>query len=296
MIRKLWTGVIVAATVIGIHSAKAEGLTLKQQARLINTETAVLVPQGNLELSLGADYLKHARKRQFTNNWSRSKNRDKARIYDWSVSLRGGVTENLDAFISTSWTDIKDKSYPYGDRYARGIDDVSLGVKYGIIQDQDDFLLSYQPSITIPANQYKAESGRLGPGNNYWSFDQTLAATFFWDDFSGSAALTQTIPFARGRHHYSTTFLQEQRRTRGTTGVDLGLTYEACEYLQPLVELNYLHEWLSKGNDSDLLATTLGAKANICERGQILAGYQYPITGRNSFRGSSIKVGLVALF
>ncbi|NMA42201.1 MAG: hypothetical protein GX946_02335 [Oligosphaeraceae bacterium] len=296
MIRKLWIGVVVAVAALGMRVSAAENLAMKQQARLINTETAIIVPQGSLELSLGVDYLRHAGKRQYDNSWHRTDNRGGARLYEWTVSLRGGITENLDAFISTSWVDVKDKSFPYGDDYARGINNVNLGIKWGIIQDQDDFLLSYQPSISIPANQYKAESGRLGPGDNFWSFDQALVATYFWDDFSCSAALTHTIPFGRGRHHYSTTFLQEQRRTRGTTGIDLGLTYDACEYLQPLVELNYLHEWISKGNDSDLLAATLGAKANICEKGQIMAGYQYPITGRNSFRGSCIKLALVALF
>ncbi len=293
MSKKMCTGFVVAAF-IAVSGVAAEELTLRSQSRLINTETAIVVPDGNFEISLGMDYLSYNGRRLFSNNWGKTQ-RPKARLYNWELTLRAGIADNMDAFISTAWVDIKDRSYPYGDKYGRGLDDVTVGIKYALVQ-QNDFFLSYQPSLTIPARQYAPETGRLGPGNNFWSFDQTVAATHAWEDFSGSMAVTQCIPFGEGRHHYSTTFLEEQRRTRGTTAFDTGVVYTKCPIVQPLVELNYMHEWISKGNDSDVIATTVGARAQIGEIGQLMVGLQYPLAGRNCYRGRTVNLGFVANF
>lgn len=292
--RKTLTITALAAGALAFGTAHGE-LTYRAHNRLINTPDAIVVPQGRYELSAGVDYLTHTGRRAYRNNWGITSQREKARVYDWNLTARAGLADDMDAFVSTSWADIKDRSYPYGDHYGRGLDDLTIGIKYVVWRDREDVSVAYEPSLTIPAWKYSSESGRLGPGNNFWSLDQTLAATRDWKCVSGSMALTQTIPFGEGRHHYSMPFLNEQRKTRGTTGVDAGLVYTDLP-VQPVVELNYLHEWVSKGNDADLLATTVGARMALGSVGQVSAGMQYPLAGRNSHRGTTFSVGFTAEF
>ncbi len=284
---------MLSAGALSVGAVAAE-LSYQSHNRLMNTETAITVPAGNVEVTAGLDYTTRTGRRGFDNNWAIDQ-RAKARVYDWNLTARYGVADDLDVFLRTGWVDIKDRSYPYGDHYGRGIDDLALGMKYVVWRDREDFSVAYQPSLTIPLRAYQSKDGRLGPSQNTWSFDQTLAATRDWSCVSGSVAVTQTIPFGESRHHYSRPFMQEQRHTRGTTGVDVGVVYTDLP-IQPLVELNYLHEWVSSGSDADLLATTMGARMPIPGVGLLMAGVQYPLAGRNSYRGTTLSMGLTAEF
>lgn len=302
MKKGLWTGVLLVM-LMSVLAVSANEISLRAQNRLLNTETAMTVPQGNVEVSLQLDYLTHSGKRYFSNSWNQTSKlrrqgnfHPKARVYDWSMTARVGVAENLDAFFSTGWTDIKDRSMPYEDNYGRGVDGVTLGIKYAVPLDDQNLVASYQPSLKIPLSQYRTKTGHLGPGENFWSFDQTAALTRTWEEFSGSVALTQTIPMGNARNHYSRPFLQEQHGARGTTALDMGVVYTSLPVVQPLVELNYIHEWISHGHDSDLLATTVGAKASLGSVAQLMAGIQYPLAGRNSYRTTTFQVGMVAEF
>jgi hypothetical protein len=262
--------------------------------RLINTTDAEVVDPGTIQLSLGLDYTTDNGRKGYTNRWGIARNRPKARVYDWNLTARTGLMEDLDAFMTTGWADMRDRSEPYGDDAGRGMDDLTVGVKYVLWRCSEAMSLAYQPALTIPVGR-APHSGQLSPGQSHWSVEQTLALTREWEAVSGSVSASHAIPFGEGRHHYAQPFLNETRKTRGTSGLDAGLVYTEFP-VQPLVELNYKHEWVSHGNDSDLIATTVGARAELGCLGHLLAGVQYPLAGRNSYRGTTFTLGLVTQF
>lgn len=285
---------LLAAGAFSVGAVASE-LTYKSHNRLINTEDAITVPTGSFEVTGGAAYTNATGRRVFNNDWG-IKTADKIRVYDWSLTARYGVADDLDVFLSTGWVDIKDRNMQVGDSYGRGIDDLTVGAKYVIWRDREDFSVAWQPSLMIPVyRQHRVKDGRLAAGRSFWSFDNTLAATRNWACFSGSMAVTQTIPFAEGRYHFSRPFMMAREKTRGTTAVDMGMVYTDFP-VQPLVELNYIHEWISSGPDSDLLSTTMGARVAVPGVGQLMAGVQYPLAGRNSYRGTTLSMGLTAEF
>ncbi len=250
--RATFTAIVftLALAILGlivVPSAMAESSN-RNQHRLLYTTDATVVEPGQVELMLGLSYLRGQGRRAFDNNWGIDSGREKARIYDWRLDLRYGLAEDLDLYLNTGWVDIKDHSMPFGDVYGRGMDDLAVGVKYVFWRDGDGFSVAYQPGLTIPVGR-AAESGRLGPGQKHWSVDQTLAATQDWDRLSGSVSLSHSIPFGEGRDDYARPFLTEAYDTRGTTGFDLGLVYTDLP-VQPLVELNYAHEWIRSGSQN----------------------------------------------
>lgn len=261
----------------------------------LNTESATTVAKGTFEADARFTFQNQMSDKRgiFNNNWGKTR-RDAMRVYDGQLGFTYGCMDNVNMTIRAGYADIKDRTRPFGDKRGRGLKDIDVSFKWRFLNDEaSKFSVAYLAGLGIPAG-FKSRSGHLGPGKNFWSFNQKVALTKDWDDFTMNADAGYDLPFGRHRQYYSTTFGNQSERTRGLMSGNLALGYVATEHFQPLVELNYAHEFRSKRNDSDLFATTLGAVVPLNECKRLRLGYQVPFAGRNAVRSQLFTVGVAA--
>ena len=263
----------------------------------INTESAATVAKGTLEMDAEFTFQHQLGNTNgtFDNNWGRDR-RKKMRVYDGTIGFTYGCMDNLDMTVRAGYADIKDRTRPLGDKHGRGLKDVDVSFKWGFFNDEDNRLkVAYIAGTSIPVG-FESKSSHLGPGKNFWSFNQKLALTRDWDDFTLNADVGYDLPFGRHRQHYSTTFGTETGRARGLMSSNVAVGYLINEYFQPLAELNYAHEFRSKENDSDQFAATLGTIVALDDCNRLRFGYQIPFAGRNSVRANLFTAGIAVSF
>jgi hypothetical protein len=263
----------------------------------LHTESATTVTKGTFEVDAEFSFQNQMSDKRgtFNNNWGKTR-RDAMRVYDGQLGLTYGCMDNVDMTIRAGYADIKDRTRPFGDKHGRGLKDIDVSFKWRFLNDEDSkYSVAYLAGLGIPAG-FESRSGHLGPGKNFWSFNQKVALTKDWDDFTMNADAGYSLPFGRHRTYYSTTFGTQSESTRGLMSGNVALGYVATEHFQPLVELNYGHEFRNKGNDSDLFATTLGAIVPLDDCKRVNLGYQVPFAGRNAVRSNLFTAGIAASF
>lgn len=294
---KLLTTALAAACLFGT-TVGALGFETSRRAmhNMLVTRSATPAPQGQAELRLGLDYTRHIGARMFDNNWGKT-DREKMRLWDWSVQVAYGLTDDMDVFVSTGWFDIKDREQMEGlDRYGRGLKDLSVGVTKQFQTPMDHVTVAYIPELFVPIGRDAKFDGRIGLGRDFWELNQTLAVTVESDPILLNTNLSHSIPFGRTRRNYATPFMTARRDVRGITELKAEALYMLHEMVQPMANLSYAHHWISGGSDSDLITAGIGARIQLTEQTQLMMGYDYPMAGRNSLRTQNWRGGLVQEF
>lgn len=266
--------------------------------KMVNTKSAVAVAPEQWEVDLTLEKSRHIGTPYYDNSWGKE-SREKMRLWDWTVTAKYGLQEGTDVFVSGGWFDLKDRAYGGAmDDYERGLKDITVGLTQELESPMENVALAYIPELVIPVGR-DAEleaGGRLGLGRDFWELNQTLAATMHSEVARVNANLSHSIPFGRTREYYSTPFMRPRENVRGITelGVEAAMPNESR--IEPMVNMNYAHEWISSDNDSDLITAGVGAKVQFAEGYNLLVGYDYPVAGRNSTRIQSWKVGITGSF
>jgi hypothetical protein len=263
----------------------------------LTTESATVVAKGQFEIDLGYAYMSQISTRSgaFNDNWGTTR-RSSVRTHDADIALTYGLMEDMDITARLGWADIKDRSRPFNDTYGRGIKDVEVEAKYRFYTNTDTGLsFAYSAGLGIPVGK-ESRNGKLRVGQKSWSFNQKLAMTKDWETVTMNADVGYQLPFGRNRDHYSRPFCNRGYDTRGVLDSNVALGYVAFEHLQPVVELNYAHEWISKGNDSDLISATAGAIVPLANDNRLRVGVQRAIAGRNAVKAYTVMAGYAVTF
>jgi hypothetical protein len=294
MLKTIVIAVVVAATQFGLSEANDRARYQK-----INTDSASVVKTGTFEVDLGYTYIEQigGRNGAFNDSFGTTKqSKSNTRSHQAMLAVTYGLMDKMDLTARIGWADFKDKDYPYADSHGNGITDLEIETKYLFYQDDDSGVkLAYVAGISVPIGS-DSRTLHLNVGRNYWSLLQRLVLTKDLDEqWNMSADVGYRLPFGRHRDAYSPEFGRRMTDTRGTLEGNVALGYTGIDFLQPVVEANYAHEWLSSANDSDLLGFTVGAVVPI-DNHFLRVGVQRDFWGRNAIRSYTLSAGLTLAF
>ncbi len=297
----MFAALMFACAVLGFSESEALGYL---GSETLATESAVPVIEGEIDVEFGSTFSRASsgRRGEWGDNWARTRRERSYRTYEWELRATMGVAPDTDVSLSTGWVDMKDNMEdhePYG--HGRGMDDLRVSVKRRIIWDEG-LSVAYIPALTIPTGRHtNIGRDRFGPAQNYWSFDQRLAMTQEMEELVLNADVGYSLPFGRTRRSWKREFGKhtlehgEKASERGILDANVGLVYVESP-VRPVLELNYAHRWISRGNDSDLLHATAGAVVPLDDFTRLKVGYQHPVAGRNAVRARKYMASVAYAF
>lgn len=279
----------------------------------IFTESPILLPdyKGEVEFGMMYSQANEGKRGAWSNNWSNTR-RELFRMQEYTIEIRWyqvdrGLLEVEDARgsesgISTSWIDLYDRQIRTdrdADASGKGWGDLTLYWK----QDQFRYnsIVASKIALTAPTGRHSNVSrGRLGAGQNYWSFEMNVAGR---SALSDNSALTFDIgyelPFGRTRRGYVRDFGVHTRDGAGERGVlssNWAMARSITSTFNLIGEINYAHRFVSGGSGSDMFHFTCGAAKKIGDRLKVKAGYQHPLTGRNAARTRRYTLSTILSF
>lgn len=298
MAKQMLKTILIAVVIIAAQFGHSEASD-RARYQKINTDSASVVKTGTFEVDLGYTYIEQigGRNAAFNDSFGNTKqSKSNTRSHQAMLAVTYGLMDKMDLTARIGWADIKDKDYPYADSHGSGITDLEIETKYLFYQDDDNGVkLAYVAGLSVPIGS-DSRTLHLNVGKNYWALLQRLVLTKDLDEqWNMSADVGYRLPFGRHRDAYSPEFGRRMSDTRGTLESNVALGYTGIELLQPVVEANYGHEWLSAGGDSDALGFTVGAVVPI-EKHHLRVGLQRDFWGRNAVRAYTLTAGLTLAF
>ncbi len=296
-------GLMVAGAVFCLSDAAAS------DSELLVTESAVPVAEQAVDVEIGMTYTKakEGKRGVWDNSWSRTR-REKYRMYEWELAATIGVAPDVDLGISTGFVAMKDLAF--GNQYdwsrkghGRGMDDLRVNARWRFYEE-GGLSLAYIPGLTIPTGRHtNIDRERFGPGQHYWSIDQRLAATQEMDPVVLSADVGYSLPLGRTRRGWERDWgmhtdwnarrdSTRRPREQGVLDANVGMVYTELP-VRPVLEVNYAHRWINRGNDSTQIHATVGCIVAVDENApRVKVGYQHPIAGRNAARTRKFMLSL----
>jgi hypothetical protein len=270
----------------------------RARSQKLYTESATVVKSGTYEVDLGFLYINQIGEKNgaFSNSFGNtSQGRSKMYYRQAMLAFTYGLMDKMDITASIGWADIHDREYPYADKNGSGITDMNIDGKYIFYEDDGGLSLGYVAGIGIPVGD-DSHTGDLNVGNNYWTLNQQLVLTKNIDDqWTMNADVGYRLPFGCTRDAYSPEFGRRMDNTRGTLDSNVALGFTGIDFMQPVVEANYAHEWLSSNSDSDRVAFTVGAIVPL-EKHRLRIGIQRDFWGRNATKAYILNAGLTLAF
>jgi len=247
----------------------------------INTADASPVDSGHYEVEASYNY---AWAKHLWDNNGDSHARGFTREHAAGLSLTAGIIDNLDINISGDYKWLRDKDNDYDDsdeligpETGDHFGDLSFSARYRFLQNETYNLeLAYIGGFTAPTGGWNGES-ELGTSQEYWSWDQTLAASKDWGKWTANADVGFALPFG-----------DRLGNARGTFNTDVAVGYQVLPWLQPEFELNYSHDFIADADDAHILALTGGLIMPINELFRINVGIQQNVWGRNVDEATSV--------
>ncbi|MDD3371439.1 MAG: transporter [Alphaproteobacteria bacterium] len=254
----------------------------------INTPDATPVDPGHAEAELSYGY---AFADRLWDSGSDSHTRGYASERALGLSLTAGLVENVDISLSAGYSWLKDKENDYdsdgdaGPFSGSNASDLGLSARVRFYRNEALSLdAAYIGGITIPTGS-RADAGEIGTSQEYWSVDQTLAASKDWGLWTGNAALGYSLPIGEERHN-----------ARGALTADIAAGYQVRPWLQPELELNYSQNFTAHEENPESLALTAGLVMPLTERVRINAGVQQSLWGRNADMGTTLSLAVKLAF
>lgn len=212
---------------------------------------------------------------------------DRARLDDqvlW-LELTSGQTDALDLRASVLWREIiRDDA---GD-FADGLGNASFLLKWRFHENEDGtWSFAWLPGWTAPFGRIRREETKLIlPGQEFWSFDNMLAATYAAGPFNVSFDATYLLPIG-----------SEREDRRGIFIANVGAGYQATSWLQPILEFGYTSGIISGiVIETDTFAVTPGVLVTLSDAFRLDAGVIQTVYGKNEDVLTQVLIGLTAAF
>ena len=258
-----------------VSQAQAQAETAK-----LATEDAPTTSQGDMEIEVGYGFS------EANKYFSSSNHLDSRRVSNANevgAKATYGVTDSLDVHVAYSWADLLDAEEEAHD--GQGVGDTDLGLKWNFLSSEDcGLIFAYAPSIILPTGD-SGSSSTLGISQDYYSVNQLLVFSYASDVLSVNVDTGYVLPFGEDRED-----------ERGQYVFDMAFGYQLTSWLQPEVELNYIHEYESGESDADSLATTAGVIMNVADDWRVDLGAQQVFYGKNADLNTSLIVNISYTF
>jgi len=297
MTKTIFKIILITVLLVTTQSALSEANSRTRHQKL-NTESASVVESGTFELDLSYLFINQigTHSGSFNNNFgTTSQPRSKMKYQQAMLAVTYGLMDKMDITARIGWADIQDREYPYADKSGNGITDMEIDVKYLFYTDERGLSLGYVIGLGIPIGK-ESSTGSLNVGRKAWSLKQQLVLTKdFNEDWTMNWDVGYLLPFGCTRDYYSPGFGRRMYKSEGTLDSNVAFGYTGLEFLQPVVEANYAHEWVRANSDSDRLGFTVGAIMPI-EKHRLRIGVQRDFWGRNSTKAYTVVAGLSLVF
>jgi hypothetical protein len=255
----------------------------------INTPDASPVDPGHFEIESSYTYV-HAKR--FWDNDGNSHARGLAREQAIGLSVTAGVVENFDVAVGGSYVWLKDEDNDFDENDAEigpvighNFGDLELSGRYRFFESKERSLeLAYLAGFTIPVGN-DASREEIGTSQEYWSFSQALVATKDWGQWTANTDIGYALPLGDKREN-----------ARGTFNADVAVGYQVLPWLQPEIELNYAHDFLTTEDDQEVLATTVGLVMPLDDRLRVNVGVQQGLWGRNANKDTTLCAAVKLAF
>jgi len=247
----------------------------------INTPDASPVDPGHFEIESSYGY---THSKRYWDNDGDTHARGLAREQSVGLSLTVGVIENLDVAVGGNYAWLKDNDNDFdpddaafGPASGHDFGDLELSGRYRFIENKENsFELAYIGGFTLPTGS-SSDRDEIGTSQEFWSFNQTLVASKDWGKWTANADIGYALPLGNKREN-----------ARGTFNADVAVGYQWLSWLQPEVELNYGHDFLTDEDDSEGLATTVGLVMPVNDQYRVNLGVQQGLWGRNSDKATTL--------
>lgn len=264
------------------EASAAESTRIEEERARVLCEHSKLVTQDADPLGAGAWQLQingtyNRTTQQWDAAWDRSQ-RELAFQKSGQIALTYGVSNHLDLAVASGYSRVADGAE--GPRPGRGATDLALSAKWRFFErDARGIAAAFVPTLTIPTGA-RTTGKRLGPSQEFWSFDARFALVKDWENgWSANADAGYVAIFG------------ERGDARGGFGANAAVGYRLHPKVQPSVELSYNHAFV-RGGDIDLVAMTVGSDFPLSPHACIRAGVQHGIAGRNSDRPTTFLLSV----
>ena len=245
----------------------------------IHTPDASPVDPGHVEIESSYAY---THTKHFWDRSGNSRARGRAREQVLCLAAAVGVVENFDIAVGGSYMWLKDADYDFepedgtfGPEHGHDLGDIELSGRYRFFEGHD-LELAYLGGVTLPTGS-SSNCDEIGTSQEFWSFNQTLVASKDWGKWTANAAVGYALPLGGKREN-----------ARGTFNADAAVGYQVLPWLQPEIELNYCHDFLTTEEDSEVLAATIGLVMPINEELRIHTGVQQGLWGQNADKATTL--------
>ena len=151
-----------------------------------------------------------------------------------------------------------------------GLTNLEVEFRYKFLSDPDDDWALAAVLGTTSRNDFKILGDSLSPTSTFQTFDASLVARKNFGRFTTNLELSWSVPLPT---HNQSRFSQ--------TVVNLACGYQLTDWLQPALELNYLH--ISPlSDDFETLSGTAGVIVKAADWITLYVGYQRTLLARNS--------------
>ncbi len=212
-----------------------------------------------------------------------------AQIFEEQTTV--GVYEGIDIGIiewyqhtldkENNYDEVRDMTGPAGE----AVEDETMGPTHGFgwgdlgitghwrfyDSEEKKLLIAYIPTIFVPTGR-RSNFDHLGSSQGYTSFDNSFAFTQDIGRWNGTVNLGYNSPLAH------------EKRTNGYCGtahVNFAVGYQVFRWLQPEIELIYLHDFGEHGQTANLASVVVGVIMPVNDHVRFETGVQQDVFGSN---------------
>ncbi len=255
----------------------------------INTADASPVDPGPFEIEPSFAYTRSERR---WDSGGHAHGRGLLRERNIGLSFTAGLVENVDVNLSTGYSWLQDNDNDFdGDGEligpSRGEDftDLELSGRYRFYNNEERHIeIAYIAGVTVPTGS-SSDQDEIGTSQEFWSFNQTVAATKDWGKWTLNGDVGYALPIGNKRE-----------AARGTLQADVALGYQVKAWLQPELELNYSRDLLANEDDAQVLAVTVGLIMPLDATLRVNIGVQQGIWGENADKATTLVTAVKFAF
>jgi len=266
----------------------ADSLSLEEHSK---TATMDATPNDPGQLEFWNSYVIQGGKFAWKSNGGREK-RGTYQTQTWNTMTTVGVYKDIDIGVIESFRHSLDKENNYNEvrdltdpDTGEAVEDQTEGPTHGFgwgdlgvtghwrfyDSEEKKLEIAYIPTIFAPTGR-RSNLDHLGASQGYTSFDNAIAFTKDIGRWNGTVNLGYNTPLAHSKR--TNDFF-------GTTHANFAVGYQVLRWLQPEVELIYLHDFGGHGQTANLASVVLGFVMPLGNHVRVETGVQQDVFGSN---------------
>jgi hypothetical protein len=282
----------VSSPLFATHAT--ENITIEEHSKVVTTDAT---PNDPGQVELWGSYVIQGGKFAWKSNGERQK-RGTYQTQLWETQATVGLSKSIDVGIINWYQHTLDKENNYNEvrdlfdsDAGEPLEDVTDGPTHGfgwgdlgvtghwLFYDsaEEKLEIAYIPTVFVPIGR-RSNFDHLGSSQGYTSLDNSFAFTKDIRRWNGTVNLGYNSPLApweRTNHYY------------GTAHANFAVGYQILRWLQPEIELIYLHDFGGHGMTGNLASVVLGLIMPVNDHVRFETGVQQDVLGSNKVQTTS---------